>query len=190
MLAFGHLSVLVSIVVGLSVSQLLFGIGQLLRKRGTYKIDPQFLLCNAIILVVLVDSWWAVYSWRDASGWSYQMTWFVLLNPLLVTMAAQLLPPDWEERPLDIHAMYYKNHRLIFGLLAFYPLIDLLDTRMKGAEHFKSLGPGYPITSLAMTALCTVSALAHGRRVHITCSAGVLLIVFSWVFEIYTFLPM
>ena len=190
MLAFGHLSVLVSIVVGLSVSQVLFGVGQLLRRRGSYEIDAQYLLCNAIILVVLVDSWWAVYSWRDASGWSYRMTWFVLLNPLLVTMAAQLLLPDWEEKPLDIHAMYYRNHRLIFGLLAFYPLVDLLDTRLKGAEHFRSLGPGYPITSAGMAALCATAALANGRRVQIACSVGVLLIVSSWIFEVYTFVPM
>jgi hypothetical protein len=189
-LAFGHLSVLVSIVVGLSVSQVLFGVGQLLRRRGSYKIDAQYLLCNAIVLVVLVDSWWAVYSWRDASSWSYRMTWFVLLNPLLVTMAAQLLPPDWEEKPLDIHAMYYKNHRLIFGLLAFYPLVDLLDARLKGAEHFRSLGPGYPITSAGMAALCGIAALAKGRRVQIACSVGILLIASAWIFEIYTFVPM
>jgi hypothetical protein len=105
-------------------------------------------------------------------------------------MAAQLVPPDWDKEPLEIHAMYRKNHRLIFGLLAFYPLVDLVDTRLKGADHFKSLGPGYPITSAAMAALCAVAALASGRRVRIACSVGILLIVCSWIFEVYTFVPM
>jgi hypothetical protein len=118
------------------------------------------------------------------------MTWFVLLNPLLVTMAAQLIPPEWDEKPLDVHAMYYKNHRLIFGLLAFYPLVDLLDTRLKGVEHFNSLGPGYPTSSAAMAALCAVAALTNSRKMRIACSVGVLLIVSSWIFEIYTFVPM
>ncbi len=185
--AFEHLSVLVSIVVGLSVSQVLFGFGQMLRRRGSYEIDVLYLLCNAIILVVLVDCWWGVFSWHDTSRWSYQMTWFVLLNPLLVTMAAQLLPPDWEERPLDIHKMYYKNHRLIFGLLAFYPLLDLLDTSLKGIEHFRNLGKSYPLTMTGMAMLCAIAALARSRKVQITCSLGVLLVVFSWIFEIDSF---
>src|SRR6476620_5264616 len=86
---FEHLSVLVSIVVGLSVSQVLFGLGQLVRRRGTYEVDALYLLCNLIVLLVLVDSWWAVFSWHDAPKWSYRGTWFVLINPLIVTMAAQ-----------------------------------------------------------------------------------------------------
>src|SRR5437763_1552997 len=48
--AFEHLSVLASIIVGLSVSQVLFGLGQLVRRRGSYKPDALYLLCNAIIL--------------------------------------------------------------------------------------------------------------------------------------------
>ncbi len=190
MLAFGHLGVLVSIVVGLSISQVLFGFGQLLRRRGSHQFDAAYLLCNAIILVVLVDCWWGVFSWRDTTNWSYPTTWFVLLNPLLVTMAAQLLPPDWDERPLDIHAMYHRNHRLIFGLLAFYPLLDLVDTRLKGIAHFRSLGPGYLVTNLGMAVLCFIAALSKSRKVQMVCSVGILLVVFSWIFGIYSYVRM
>jgi len=190
MIAFEHLSVLVSIVVGLSVSQVLFGLGQLLRRRGTYQPDALYLLCNAIILLLLVDCWWSVFSWHDTSNWSYAMTWFVLVNPLLMTMAAQLLPPDWDARPLDIHAMYNRNRRLIFGMLAFYPLIDLVDTRLKGVEHFKSTGPGYPITAIGMSVLCVIAAVSGRRNVQLAASVGILLVVLSWIFGIYSFVPM
>lgn len=188
--AFEHLSVLVSIVVGMSVSQVLFGLGQLVRRRGSYKSDPLYVLSNVIILLVLVDSWWAAFSWHDVPGWSYRRTWFVMLNPLLVTMAAQLLPPDWEERPLDFHKTYYRNHRLIFGLLAFYPLIDMLDSGLKGMAHFRSLGVGYPVTSTAMAVLCAVAALAKSRKIQSICLVGVLLIVLSFVFEVFSLSPM
>lgn len=188
--AFDHLSVLVSIVVGMSVSQVLFGVGQLVRKRGSYKIDPLYILSNVIVLLVLVDSWWAAFSWHDVPGWSYRRTWFVMLNPLLVTMAAQLLPPDWEEKPVDFHRTYYRNHRLIFGLLAFYPLIDMLDSGMKGAAHFRSLGAGYPANCIVMAVLCAAAALAKSRKVQAVCLVGVLLSVLSFVFEIFTFSPM
>ena len=188
--AYEHLSVLISIVVGLSVSQVLFGLGQLVRRLGSYKIDPLYLLCNVIVLLVLVDSWWTAYSWHDIPGWSYRRTWFVMLNPLLVTMAAQLLPPDWEERPLDFHRVYYRNHSLIFGLLAFYPLIDMLDSGLKGAAHFKSLGAGYPATCITMAVLCAAAAFAKSRKIQCVCLVGVLLIVLSFIFELSTLSPM
>jgi hypothetical protein len=188
--AFQHLSVLVSIVVGMSMSQVLFGLGQLLRRRGTYKIDPLYILSNVIVLIVLVDSWWSAFSWHDFAGWSYRRTWFVMLNPLLVTMAAQLLPPDWDEKPIDIHKAYYKNHRLIFGLLTFYPLIDMLDSALKGTAHFKALGAGYPIICTTMAALCAAAALVRSRKIQCICLVGVLMIVLSFVFEIVSLLPM
>ena len=52
--AFENLNILVSIVVGMSVSQVLFGLGQLVRRRGSYKIDPLYVLSNVIIFLVLV----------------------------------------------------------------------------------------------------------------------------------------
>jgi len=188
--AFEHLSVLVSIVVGVAVSQVLFGLGQLVRRRGSYKVDPLYILANVVILLVLVDSWWSTFSWHDVSGWSYSRTWFVMLNPLLVTMAAQLLPPDWDERPLDIHTTYYRNHRLIFSLLAFYPLMDMLDSRLKGAAHFRSLGAGYPITSIAMAMLCAAAAVVKSRKIQFICLMGVLLIVLSFIFEVFSLEPL
>ena len=188
--AFEHLSVLVSIVVGMSVSQVLFGLGQLVRRRGSYKIDSLYVLCNVIVLLVLVDSWWTAFSWRDVPGWSYRRTWFVMLNPLLVSMAAQLLPPNWEERPLDFHKIYYRNHRLIFGLLAFYPLIDMLDSGLKGIAHFRSLGAGYPATCISMALLCAAAALARSRKIQFVCLIGILLIVLSFIFEVFSLSPM
>ena len=188
--AFEHLSVLVSIVVGMAVSQVLFGLGQLVRRRGSYKVDPVYVLANVVILLILVDSWWSAFSWHDVPDWSYARTWFVMLNPLLVTMAAQLLPPDWEERPVDIHRAYYRNHRLMFFMIAFYPLIDMLDSRMKGAAHFRSLGAGYPVTCTAMAVLCAVVAIVKSRTIQFVCMAGVLLILLSFVFEVFSLSPM
>ena len=188
--AFEHLSVLASIIVGLAVSQVLFGLGQLVRGRGSYKPDALYLLCNAIILLTLVDSWWAVFSWHDAATWSYRMTWFVLLNPLIVTTAAQLLPPDWDEKPIDLSRAFYRNHRLFFGLLAFYPVIDLIDSALKGMTHFKSLGANYPISCGSMALLCLFAALTGSRKVQLVCSIGILLVVVSWIFEVSAFVPM
>jgi hypothetical protein len=188
--AFQHLSVLVSIVVGMSVSQVLFGLGQLLRRRGTYKPDPLYILSNVIILLVLVDSWWSAFSWHYVADWEYRRTWFVMLNPLLVTMAAQLLPPDWEDRPVDFHKTYYKNHRLLYGMLAFYPLMDMLDSGMKGVAHFRSLGANYPIVCIVLAALFATAALVKSRKIQGVCLIGALAMLLSFIFEVWSLSPM
>ncbi len=190
MQAFQHLSVLVSIVVGMAVSQLIFGLGQLVRRRGSARIDPLYILSNAIVLLILVDSWWSTFSWSNVPGWSYRRTWFLMLNPLLVTMAAQLLLPDWDEKPVDFSRTYYKNHRLIFGLLAFYPLIDMLDSALKGSAQFRSLGAGYPMVCSALALLCAVAAFAQGRMIQGICLVGILLVLLSFVFDVFSLLPM
>jgi len=74
MQAFQHLSVLVSIVVGMAVSQLIFGLGQLVRRRGSARIDPLYIPSNAIVLLILVDSWWSTFSWSNVPGWSGRLS--------------------------------------------------------------------------------------------------------------------
>jgi hypothetical protein len=83
-----------------------------------------------------------------------------------------------------------QNHRLIFGLLTFYPLMDMLDSALKGAAHFASLGAGYPITCAAMAVLCATTALVNSRKIQGICLVGILLIVLSFVFEIFSLVPM
>jgi len=69
-------------------------------------------------------------------------------------------------------------------------LIDMLDSGLKGAAHFRSLGAGYPVTCLTMAALCAAAALAKSRAIQFICLLGILLFVLSFIFEISTSSPM
>lgn len=49
-----------------------------------------------------------------------------------------------------------------FKLLAAFFLVDLVDTWLKGVEHFLSLGPVYPIQN-GLFALATIIAVVSSR---------------------------
>mgnify|MGYP001606181727 FL=1 len=68
--------------------------------------------------------------------------------------------------------------------------MDMLDSRLKGAAHFRSLGAGYPITSIAMAMLCAAAAVVKSRKIQFICLMGVLLIVLSFIFEVFSLEPL
>jgi hypothetical protein len=52
------------------------------------------------------------------------------------------------------------------------------------------LGAGYPVTCTAMAVLCATAALVKNRKIQFFCLVGVLLIVLSFVFEVFSSSPM
>jgi hypothetical protein len=41
-----------------------------------------------------------------------------------------------------------------------------------------------------MAVLCAIAALVTRRSIQVFCCAGILLVVLSWIFEIYSVMPM
>jgi len=52
---------------------------------------------------------------------------------------------------------------------------DLIDTALKGLDHFRAQGPVYAVTMVMWFLLCLVAAFTKGRRFH-ACFAMIFLI--------------
>ena len=91
--AFGYLSVLLSIIIGLGVTQLLTGLGRVIRHRDQVRIDWLPLLWAFVLLVVFVQVWWSMFGLRNYTGWTFGSFLFILgQTSALYLMAAVLLP--------------------------------------------------------------------------------------------------
>jgi hypothetical protein len=66
-------------------------------------------------------------------------------------------------------------NREIFLLFALVFPIDLIDTALKGLDHFRAQGPVYAATMVMWFLLCLVAAFTKGRRFH-ACFAVIFLI--------------
>lgn len=61
---FPYLSVLLSIIIGLGITQLLAAAGRLIWHRNRVRVDWLPLLWGAVLLVIFVQVWWSMFDVR------------------------------------------------------------------------------------------------------------------------------
>ena len=120
---FQYLAVLLSIVLGLGLTQLLTGVGRLVQVRGRVRPYWPPLVWVGLLLLIHVQSWWAMFELRTHQGWTFLQFLVVLLTPICLYLMAALALPDVAEatadgRVLDLRAHYYAQTRWFYGAAA------------------------------------------------------------------------
>ena len=165
---FSYVCVLTSIVAGLAVARLVGGIGQVIQ---TWKRTPGYWvhalwMLNTLIAVII--TWWVQYRWRTIEHWTLFLVLWLLVAPINLYLASALLFPNEQEgEPITSwRDHYFNHHRGIFLLIAANFAIDLVDSSLKGWEHFRSLGPLYFISMTMFLVLGVVAAFTRSERYH------------------------
>ena len=120
--AFSHLSVLISIILGLAITQLLQGLRGIVLTRSRVRLYWVPLLWAAIVLVICVQAWWAMFGLRGVREWTFLAFSVVLLEVLAIYMQAAFILPDFAGDGLvDLRQHYFGHLRWFFGsaLLTF-----------------------------------------------------------------------
>jgi len=114
--AFGYLSVLLSIILGLGLTQLLTAIGRLVRHRDRVRVHWLPLLWAALLLLIYVQVWWSMYGLRLHREWTFLAFSAVLAQTAtLYVMAAVALPEQVEEAGADLGTYFDRHHRWFFA---------------------------------------------------------------------------
>ncbi|MEO8881741.1 MAG: hypothetical protein ABI446_15215 [Gemmatimonadaceae bacterium] len=114
--AFGYLSVLLSIIIGLGITQLLTAGGRLIRHRAQVRFYWPPLLWAAVIVVIFIQMWWSMFGLRTLNSWGFLAFIVVLLQPIMVyMMAAVVLPENIESEAVDLRDHFEAQHRWMFG---------------------------------------------------------------------------
>src|SRR6185437_274116 len=103
--AFSYLSVLISIILGLAVTQVLQGFRGLMLARSRVRLYWPALVWAVLVLVICVQAWWAMFglSQRPAARWTFFDFGMVLLQTVPLYLMAGLVLPDIDiERGLDL----------------------------------------------------------------------------------------
>jgi hypothetical protein len=165
---FSYVCVLTSIVAGLALTRLISGLGQLLQSRGRARPYWVHTLWMVNLILGVVITWWTQYRWRHAPNWTLFLVLWLLVIPVTNYLVTVLLFPDEQEgEPIrDWRAHYYSSARLLFILLALSFAFDVVDTLLKGVEHFRSIGPLYPFTMALWITSTLVAAFNTSPRYH------------------------
>jgi hypothetical protein len=126
---FSHLSVLISIVLGLGLTHLLSRIGELFQARATYgdRVHIYWVQMAWVIIILIahVQLWWALYLWTErlesASFFDFVL---VLLGPVTLFLASRVVLPDIEDNPtIDLREYFHAIRPWFFTMLALYPVV-------------------------------------------------------------------
>ena len=124
---FSYLSVLISIILGLGITQLVTGLGRLIQARDRVKLYAPALAWVGLLLVIHVQTWWAMFGLRNHSTWNFGQFFVVLLQPLVLSLLASLVVPDFgADAQVDLRANYYAHSRWFFSLLILLLVVSLV----------------------------------------------------------------
>lgn len=165
---FPHLRIVMGMVLGLAMSKLLTGFAGLVQHPGRYRLSAIHLLWAGSILVELILFWWWEFELSRVPKWSFGT--FVFLIGYTITlflMAALLFPDDIDE--YGGYETYLIGRRYwFFGLLAATFLFDIVDTMIKGQEHWSQLSTDYLIQVPLGLTLCVIACLSKAPRVQLS----------------------
>src|SRR5689334_25277630 len=124
----GFLSVIVSIILGLSITQLLQGISDVINERDRVRLYSPAVGWSVLLLIVDVQAWWAMFGYRNRHHWTFLQFGTVLLEVILLYLLAALALPNFAgPAVIDLRANYLKHKGWFFGCL----IMVLLDSLLK-----------------------------------------------------------
>src|SRR5579864_3761088 len=116
--AFSYLSVLLSIILGLAITQVLQGYRALLLAHGRVKLSTPVLIWSVLILLFAAQAWWASFDLREKAHWDFLSFAVILLQMILLYMLAALVFPDIEPGGrIDLIEHSGKYRRAFYGFL-------------------------------------------------------------------------
>jgi hypothetical protein len=174
--------VLASVIIGLGITHLLQGVGGLVQHPHREKIYWVHLLWVAAIFLRAIFWWWFEFELSKTAEWTFTLYLFVLGYAVLIYLLCALLFPRDLAGYDGFKDYYYSRRAWLFGLLLIAQAVDLADTLLKGMDHFRSLGPFYPVAMAIVSVLLLIAMRTRGERYHgaFAIFSVVYLIGFPW----------
>ena len=120
---FSYLSVVLSVILGLAITQILKGFRGIVLARAQVRIYWPVIAWAFLWLLACVQSWWAMFGMRGIHNWTFEQFGVVLLQTVLTYMVAGLIFPDlFGTEPIDLKANFFA-HRKWFFLLALSVIV-------------------------------------------------------------------
>ena len=159
---FEYVIVLISIVIGLAVTHLMQGLAGLIQNPSRVRIWWVHLVWVAYMILSIVFWWWWEFNLQHIRVWTFPIYLFVILYAFYLYLISAVLFPSRLEG-FDGYKDYFLARRhWFFGLLIGWSVIDIIDTRMKGADYFASVGADAYIFN-SILALTSIVGLAVRR---------------------------
>ena len=175
---FEYLSVLISIVIALGMSEIASTWSRLLRARA--RVDFYWLhsFWTVFMVLMMVQFWWGFWEFREVESWSFPGLVAVVTESLVLVLAAMALLPEPDQGGnIDLRSYYFAQCRVVFTLGALLLLLLTVVDALVGGQPFLHLENAVRLPAIILTAS---AALFVNERFHVlfTFTAAALFIGF------------
>jgi multisubunit Na+/H+ antiporter MnhG subunit len=170
---FEFLMVLISVVVGLGLTEILSGAAGLLRVRESVRFHWIHVLFQFGIFFALLQQWWESWDLASVQVISFGAVFFMLLPPICLYLIAHLLYPS-PSAEADLEAYYYRQAPLLWGLVVLGTVSGTFILPV--LEGNPILHPAN-LSGIPMIAICLALIVSRSRKVHAVLTPGVLAMV-------------
>src|SRR5262245_60387556 len=175
---FNYLSVMVSIILGLGLTQLFAGIGNLVQVRRRVRLYWLHTLWVLLLIVLHLHMWWSFWALRGVAEWTYAVFVYVVIGPAALVIASHIIIPEMLEGRIDAERYYFDTSPLFFGILTIAAAWAMFFEPIIGLRAF--FIPFRVLQGIGVTTFAACSA-SKDRRLH---AAALVLIVMLLLFGI------
>jgi len=122
---FDYLSVLISIVLGLGITQILQGFSGWLGQRDQFRPYFPAVLWAITLLVAHIQTWWSMFGLRHADEWTFLQFSAVLMQPVVLYMLSTLVLSG-ASGAADMRTNFQHHRRWFFGFFLLLLVVSLL----------------------------------------------------------------
>ena len=167
------LMVLVSVVIGLGLTEILSGAANLLRARETVRFHWFHILFQLGVFFALLQQWWEFWDMQGMGQISYFAVLAILAPPVFLFLIANLLYPS-DPEGADLEEYYYRQAPLLWGLvIAGTVLGTFVQPLIFGEPVFHPAN----LSGIPMIAICLFLAVSKNRRAHLVLGPVIILMV-------------
>jgi hypothetical protein len=183
---FEYLSVLVSIIIGLAITQLLSGAARLIQIRRRVRLHATTLCWMVLLFLIDTQIWWAAFERRDADGWNFFLFLFYLLMPILAFLLSYLVLPELgDEDDIDLAANFAANRPWFFGLFVLLLMTSLVEETVRAGDLPLDGDAGFRLLFLAMSLAC---ACVRNARFQLWSAVVALALMCGYVATLFPYL--
>jgi hypothetical protein len=176
--AFSYLSVLLSIILGLAIQQVMQGYRALILARGRVRFAWVPLLWSGLILLIVVQHWWASFGLESRTAWTFADFLVTLLVTALIYMLAAIVLPDVPAgADVDLDTHYWRERKALFALFSAAVVASVLrEWQLEG----RLPEPRNLLFHALFLGVGLLGLLSRDRRVHAAIALGL-----AGVFAVY-----
>jgi hypothetical protein len=125
---FEYITVLISIILGMGLTQLVSGFAAIIIRWEKIKVYWPHLVLILLVFVIQIQEWWATYELHRYPYWRLVTILFIVLYPIdLYLLARILFPIRWSGKEIDLKLFYFNNFRKIYLLIMFLPIHSIIE---------------------------------------------------------------